>query len=139
MNGPVAEGNIRASYNSSFSNTDVYTRIMMERCPTNRVDLIGGYSYFRLADNLSIRSFHTATDIILNGTTFDIQDRFATQNVFHGGMLGLSGTRGRGRWSLDWLTKVSLGAARQRVQIAGATTVTPLVGLPTTNPGGLLA
>ncbi len=139
VNGPVAEGSVNARYNSSFGATDVYTRIMMDRCRINRVDLIGGYTYFRLADNLSIRSFHTATDVVLNGTTFDIRDRFSTSNVFHGGMLGFTGTRGRGRWSLDWVTKVSLGAARQRVQVAGTTTVTPFAGVPTTNQGGLLA
>lgn len=139
VNGPVAEGSVAVQYNSSFVATDVYTRIMMERCRTNRVDLIGGYSYFRLGDNLSIRSFHTATDIINNGTTFDIRDQFSTSNVFHGGMLGFTGSKGRGRWSLDWLSKISLGANHQRVRINGSTTITPLMGAPATNVGGLLA
>lgn len=134
----IVDGNITVDYNSSFVGTDVYARIMMERCQLNRIDLVGGYTYFRLADSLSVRSFHTARDIINDGTTFDIRDNFSTSNVFHGGMLGLTGSRGRGRWSIDWLGKISLGSNRQRVRIAGVTTTTPLAGVPTTNPGGVL-
>jgi hypothetical protein len=139
VNGPVAEGNVSVDYGTSFVGTDVYMRIMMERCPTNRVDLVGGYTYMRLADNLVIQSFHTSLEPLAAGTTFDIRDEFATSNVFHGGMLGLMGTRGRGRWSIDWLGKASLGSSRQRVRIAGSTTITPLVGAAVTTPGGLLA
>lgn len=135
----VAEGSIGVNYNSSFVATDVYARIMMERCPTNRVDLIGGYSYFRLADNLAIRSFVTGRTILNDGTTFDISESFGSSNVFHGGMLGFTGTRARGRWSIDWLTKLSLGSNNQRVRIAGRTITTPLAGLPVTTQGGLLA
>jgi hypothetical protein len=139
IDGPIVDGSVNAGYSSSFVGTDVYARIMMERCQINRIDLVGGYSYFRLADSLSVRSFHTSREPIINGTTFDIRDDFATSNVFHGGMLGLAGTRGRGRWSIDWLTKLSLGSNSQRVRIAGTTTVTPLAGVPVTNQGGVLA
>ncbi len=139
VDGPVVDGSIAVNYNTSFAGTDVYTRIMMERCRLNRVDLIGGYSYLRLADSLSIRSFHTSHDPFIDGTTFQIRDRFSSSNVFHGGMLGLMGTRGRGRWSLDWLAKASLGASLQRVNIAGSTVITPLNGAPIPLAGGLLA
>lgn len=139
INGPVVDGDIAVNYKTHFVGNDVYGRIMMERCPTNRVDLIAGYSYLRLADSLSIRSFHTSRQVLDNGTTFAIRDDFATSNVFHGGMLGLMGTRGRGRWSIDWMGKVSLGANHQRVNIAGATTVTPPMGAPINLNGGLLA
>lgn len=139
VDGPIVDGNVQAGYSSSFNGTDLYTRIMMDRCPTNRVDLVGGYSYYRLADTLSIRSVHTARDVVQNGTVFDIRDSFSTSNVFHGGMLGLMGSRARGRWSIDWLGKVSLGSAHQRVRIAGSTTITPPAGVPAVNAGGLLA
>jgi long-subunit fatty acid transport protein len=59
--------------------------------------------------------------------------------VFHGGMLGLMGTKARGRWSIDWLAKASLGATHQRIRIAGSTTVIPPVGAANTTNGGLLA
>jgi hypothetical protein len=112
---------------------------MMERCRINRVDIVGGYSYFRLADTLSIQSFHTAREPLIAGTTFDIRDSFSSSNVFHGGMLGFTGSRCRGRWSIDWLTKVSVGSSSQRVRIAGSQTITPLAGVPATFQGGLLA
>jgi hypothetical protein len=139
MNGPVVDGNIGVNYNTSFVGSDVYLRMMMERCPTNRVDLVGGYTYMRLADNLQIRSNHTARSVLLGDINFDIRDQFATSNVFHGGMLGLMGTRARGRWSIDWLAKASLGSTHQRVRIAGSTTVTPPAGAPVTTNGGFLA
>jgi hypothetical protein len=139
VDGPIASGNIAINYNTSFVGNDVYLRMMMERCPTNRVDLVSGYTYMRLADNLNIRSFHTSLEPLAAGTTFDIRDQFATSNVFHGGMIGLQGTRARDRWSIDWLGKLNIGANRQRVRIAGSSTVTPLVGAPVTLPGGLLA
>ena len=135
----LAEGNIGVSYKSSFGGTDVYTRIMMDRCQINRVDLVGGYSYLRLADTLAIRANTTARDVINDGTVFDVNDTFSSSNVFHGGMLGLTGSKARGRWSLDWLTKVSLGSNTERVRISGRTITTPLAGVPITSQGGLLA
>ncbi|WP_425618017.1 BBP7 family outer membrane beta-barrel protein [Anatilimnocola sp. NA78] len=139
MGDAIVDGSVAADYKTSFVGTDVYTRIMMERDRHNRVDLIGGYSYLRLADALSIRSLHTARQGIIDGTVFDIRESFSTSNVFHGGMLGLQGTRARGRWSADWLTKLSFGNSHQNVRIRGTQTQTPLVGLPTTYNGGLLA
>jgi hypothetical protein len=132
-------GSIEMEYNTSFGGTDVYTRIMMERCPINRVDLIGGYSYLRLADNFTMRSTYTSFLPIDLGNTYNLRDTFAAQNVIHGGMLGLMGTRGHGRWSLDWLGKVTLGANHQRVRIAGTTIITPPVGAPVAFNGGVFA
>jgi hypothetical protein len=66
---------------------------------------------------------------------FDIRDRFATQNEFHGGQIGLRGQMMRGCWSLDALGKLAMGATNQRVSISGRTQITPGADLP----GGLLA
>jgi hypothetical protein len=139
VDGPIVDGSIDASYNNSFVATDIYGKIMMERSRLNRVDLIGGYSYLRVADALSIRSLHTSRELVNDGTTFDIRDNFSTSNTFHGGMIGLEGSRGRGRWSVDWMSKISIGSNNQKVRIAGSTVVTPLVGAPTNLNGGLLA
>lgn len=139
VDGPIVDGSVAAAYNTSFVATEVYGKIMMERSRLNRVDLIGGYSYLRLADALSIRSLHTSRELINDGTTFDIRDSFSASNTFHGGMIGLEGSRGRGRWSIDWMTKLSVGSNNQKVRIAGGTVVTPLVGAPTNLNGGLLA
>lgn len=139
VNGPVTAGSVAVNYNSTFVGTDVYTRIMMERSTINRVDLVGGYSYLRLADNLTMRENYTSFQPIDNGTVYNIRDTFAATNTIHGGMLGLTGTRGRGRWSLDWLAKATLGANRQTVRIAGATTITPPALPAATFNSGLFA
>jgi hypothetical protein len=52
-----------------------------------------------------------------------LQDRFAVQNDFHGADIGLSAELQRGRWSLDVLTKLGLGGVRQRLDLAGRTSV----------------
>lgn len=139
MIGLETTGSIGVDYSTSFVGTDVFTRIMMERSQLNRIDLIGGYTYFRLADNFSMRSIANPQDPVVAGTVIDIRDQFASSNVFHGGMLGLAGSRGRGRWSLDWLTKLSLGSNSQRVRINGTTIITPPVGPPAVNPTGFFA
>jgi hypothetical protein len=139
IEGLISTGSVAVNYNTTFVGTDVYTRIMMERSRINRVDLIGGYSYIRLADNFSLRANYTSFQLLDNGTNYDIRDTFSTSNTIHGGMLGLTGTRGRGRWSLDWLAKVTLGANRQTARINGTTTITPLVGVPVTVNNGMFA
>lgn len=139
MTGPAKAGNVAVDYNTTFVGTDVYTRIMMERSEITRIDLIGGYSYMRVADNLTLRANYISFDVVDNGFTYNIRDTFAATNTIHGGMLGLMGRRGRGRWSLDWLAKATLGANRQTVRIAGATVITPPALPPAAFAGGVFA
>lgn len=141
IDGDIVDGNVQASYSSNFFATEVYGRIMMERDHKKRVDLIAGYQFFRLDDRLRVRSFSTdrGAGIILDGTTFDIEDRFSCQNEFHGGMLGLQGRVANGRVSIDWLAKAAYGVSNQRTNINGRTIVTAPMANPQESVGGLLA
>ncbi len=107
-----------------------------------RLDLIAGYRFLRLDENLGIREQLTVVDPgsgVPVGTTFDLNDSFDAENTFHGGELGLVSRRYYRRWSLDLLGKVALGNTRQVVTIDGSTVTTVPGGSPTPGQGGLLA
>ena len=100
-----------------------------------RLDLLGGYRYYRFSDGLVIHeNFETLvplTTLPVVGTTLDIVDSFRTRNDFHGGELGLSAQLFRGRWSLEFLARVALGNNRQVAALEGSTVETvPQAGGP---------
>ncbi len=102
-----------------------------------RLDILGGYRYLLLDDQLRIREDLTSLDTSTPGT-FDITDSFDTENRFHGGEIGLMFEMQRRRWSLELLTKIALGTTQEIVTINGAT-VSDEGGDVVTDPGGLLA
>ena len=138
----VSEGSIRANFTNDLFGTEVLARIMMYRTQLRRVDLLAGYQFLRLDDDLRISTLTTSTDpggLIPVGTTFDIFDRFRGRNEFHGGVIGVAGSMARGCWSLNGTAKVGFGNMRQTVVIEGTQTVT-IPNLPGTDLGsGLLA
>ena len=139
----LVEGSISVDHvTDNFMGTEAYMEIMMARECRRRVDLILGYHFLRMDDSLTINSFHRITEIgglLPQGTTFNLTDRFATENEFHGGEIGLKGKMARGSWSLDGLIKTSLGSQRQQVAISGTSEVNFPPGPPLPFPGGFLA
>ncbi len=73
------------------------------------------------------------------GSTFNVNDRFATNNLFNGGQIGAIGEYRLGRWSFDLRTSVGVGGTMQWANVSGSTTSAGPGILPTTLPGGLLA
>ncbi len=104
------------------------------------IDLLLGYRYFRMNDSLTIREDleDTSTDPS-EGTTYDIEDKFRTENQFNGGEIGFQTRVERGRWSLGLLTKVAIGSNRYAVTIDGSTTTTIPGFPPTYDANGILA
>ncbi|MHB8968954.1 MAG: BBP7 family outer membrane beta-barrel protein [Pirellulaceae bacterium] len=90
------------------------------------VDLIGGYHFMRLDDELSI--FSTTQTTLL-----EMLDNFNTQNEFHGGSIGVVGEIRHGRWTTSGLAKFSVGNMHQSVRIDGSNSFS---GVGT---GGMLA
>jgi hypothetical protein len=111
-------------------------------CSCRRWDLLLGYRYWNVTDSLSITENLTALPgqtTVPPGTTFVINDRFRTSNNFHGGLIGISAERNRGRYFVAGRASVALGANVQETTIDGSTTITTPGGVPTTYAGGLLA
>ncbi|MCA9174481.1 MAG: BBP7 family outer membrane beta-barrel protein [Planctomycetales bacterium] len=103
-----------------------------------RFNLLAGYRYIGLDENLSINEDLVSLDPQAAGT-FNVNDIFDTDNDFHGGELGLQWTMNRNRWELNLLAKVALGNNHERVRIRGFTVITPDGQPSTTEVGGLLA
>jgi len=107
--------------------------------PGFRTDLLFGYRYNRLGDNLTITDSSTAMQPPNFGTVVEVFDRFNTENRFHGAEVGVVFEKRARGWSWELLMKLGVGNTRSRVLIDGSTTTTVLNVAPVTTAGGLLA
>lgn len=110
--------------------------------PRGRIDLLGGYRYFRMRENLSIRENLVSTNpggVIPLGTTTDLLDQFRVGNDFHGAETGLSTELFWSRVSVELIAKVALGGVFRHADVSGRTITTIPGNAPTVTPGGLLA
>jgi hypothetical protein len=112
--------------------------------PCGRLDLLLGYRYLSLVDELIIREDLTSLPGRVDvppGTRFRIEDRFHTENNFHGFNVGLSGERRFGRCYIAGRASVALGNNRQVTEISGFTIIdaqAPAQAISGRYPGGLL-
>jgi hypothetical protein len=104
-----------------------------------RIDLLYGYRYYSLNDDLGIHESLVTYNAPAPGTTFDIHDRFRTENLFNGVELGVETRRTCGRWSFMAHAKAAFGDSHTTVRIDGSTVITGPTGASATLPGGLLA
>lgn len=122
-------------------------------CPcSHRVDLLAGFRYMELEDELTITETITTlaplppTIVIPGvavpvpaGTSLTVVDRFETENRFYGGQIGARAEFWRGRVFANVTGKLAIGSTHQIVRISGSTTVTAPGGAPLVFPGGQLA
>jgi hypothetical protein len=111
--------------------------------PCGRLDLLLGYQYFNLRDEVRIREDLTTLPGATNvppGTRFQIEDRFRTNNHFHGGTVGFAAERRfGGRWYVGVRSAIALGVNHQVYEVTGSTLITPGNGAPAQGfAGGLL-
>lgn len=116
---------------TSIASNDIYGGDAFFRTPLDqgcdyRVDLLGGYQFTRIDDDL----VHSTT----SNNPFTTNDYFDVSNYYNAAELGLLGEIYRGFMTLQFLGKCGVGNMRQTVGITGNSS---LVGLPT--PGGLFA
>lgn len=97
---------------------DVYMRIAGARTNVYQIDVIGGYGWSRINEDLSLRTLTTS-----GGTNIEVRDRFKTSNEYHGGMIGLMGNFDRGAWSVSGVAKATLANVHQSVEIDGLTRI----------------
>jgi Putative beta barrel porin-7 (BBP7) len=108
----------------------------------SRLDLIAGFRYYNLGDNLGVTENLTSISTSSGnpvGTMITVNDSFRTHNNFYGGTIGLMSTRYRDRWVYEGTAQVALGANRQTVSINGSTTFSLPGQTTVVSPGGLLA
>ena len=116
--GPVA-GAVNVRSQCEIMGAESYLRVQVYRGQGLRVDLLGGYQFSRLDDNLTIDVSRTVQQ---TGAAESITDVFDASNEFHGGGLGLLSEFYYRSWTLKALAKVSVGNMHETVTIQGSTT-----------------
>jgi hypothetical protein len=128
-------GNVRVSTSNRFWGAEANARLNLCGDCFYRLDLLAGFRYLELKDQLSIVS---VSDTIPPSGPTTVSDTFNTINRFYGGQLGAVMDFCRGRWFLDFRGKLALGAISRVAAIDGSTTFTS-GGSITVVPGGLFA
>jgi hypothetical protein len=108
-----ATGNINVLGHNEVYALDLYMRRLLLRECDYRLDLIGGYFFSRINEDLVIDS------TTLVGNTVNIRDEFRTKNEYHGGSVGLLGEWNRDCWQVNMLAKIAFTNVTQTVLIDG--------------------
>ena len=148
----VATGNINVAHRQSLQGAEVNGICNLCCCGEcddcggyhgRRIDLLAGFRWLNLQEDLTIRENVTITDPALVGifgfSHASVVDQFITQNNFYGGQIGLRGEWWRGRLFVNARGTLALGDTEQHVRISGSTVLTLPDGTVVTRPGGLLA
>lgn len=121
--------------NYDVHGADVYLKKLVHCCDRYRVHLLAGYNYYQIDNELVINQF---TDSAVANALITVQDTFSADNQFHGGTIGFAANACHGCWTLNFMSRVSLGSMRQRVFIDGRQRIES-GGLVSTLDGGLFA
>ncbi len=102
------------------------------------VDVLYGYQYMRLDEDLSISSNSTAgpNNSAPLGSLISISDSFDAENEFHGGQIGIASRYREGCWSFRSLLKVAAGSIQRKATLKGQTET--VSGTSFISPNGLL-
>ena len=103
-----------------------------------RVDLLGGFRYLNLQENLS---FQTTSPSVTVNDVFQTFDHFQTTNNFYGGQLGARASFENSRLFVNATGKVALGGTQEYVRVNGGTFTNDFngVGPVVSYPGGYFA
>ncbi|MFZ1937109.1 MAG: BBP7 family outer membrane beta-barrel protein [Thermoguttaceae bacterium] len=124
-------GSLNISDASELDSVEVLFRRGLLRQSNRELDLLIGYRYGRLDENIAIdqaSNYLVTVGGIPAGTAITASDLFATSNEFNGGEIGFAARTRCCRWSLELLTKLAVGNTRSRTTILGNTVVTPPSG-----------
>jgi hypothetical protein len=110
-------------------------------CGGYRVDLLAGFRYLQLDEDLEIRETISVFPgvPVIGGTSFNLFDEFKTRNHFYGGQIGARAEFYRSGFFVDVIGKVALGGTDADIDVNGATQIITANGSSTVGVGGLLA
>ena len=134
-----ASGSIQVDGSSNVFGGDLSVRQYWYGNHGGTIDLLYGYQYMRLNEDLRLSSSSVSLDddFAPVGSILGITDSFDTLNEFHGGQLGISGRYREACWSFEGLAKVGFGSLRRSAKLRGET-FTSIDGNNATDPQGLL-
>lgn len=134
-------GSIRIASHSDLLGADAYVRQLFTQTCNWRIDVLGGYRFFRIDEDLRISNELTAlntSQLRVPGTTLSLFDQFDARNEFHGGQFGLLTEYRFCRFTVDGLLKIALGNMAQTVTVRGQTIINDTVNTAV-DEQGLLA
>lgn len=134
LNGTI---DVRTTSNIQSANATLRRLLWIDFTTQRRLDVIGGYRFFRLDDSVTIDDSTSVIGGPLASTVFASQDQFRAINQFHGGEIGLKGQCYHGPLSIELIGKIALGNMTEKVNINGFNTVT-VQNVTVSNVGGLL-
>ncbi|WP_436716656.1 BBP7 family outer membrane beta-barrel protein [Roseiconus lacunae] len=133
----VASGEVSVHADSQIAGGDVSIRQLWYKDRGATVDLLYGYQYMRVEENLRISSRSTSLSGVDAGAILSLEDSFGIENDFHGAQIGVSTFYREGDWSLSTLAKAAFGNTRRRVDLSGNQTIS-IDGDSASQPNGLL-
>lgn len=116
-------GDIAVKSDMDLLGAEALLRYAFRQGEGNRLDVVAGYRYQRLADRLIVADGYDLARApgATETTSFFRYDGLASENEFHGGELGVLGRWWGCRWALQALGKVALGGTRTNATVAGQT------------------
>ncbi len=105
-------------------------------------DLLAGFRYVDLREDLSLSAQAVATDTLFTGLTAvaSLNDDFHTQNQFYGVQVGGKVGAHLGKFTADFIGKAALGVTHEIVDINGFKSASiPALGVVAIAPGGIFA
>jgi Putative beta barrel porin-7 (BBP7) len=117
---PGTVGSVNFSAGSRLLGAEVDGRRRLYCRDDFRVELLAGYRYLRLSEDLTVGAG------LPGGPTAEVE--VATLNQFHGGQFGVEGEYRYGRWYLDLLGKLGMGATFKEIDAAAALRPQPAEG-----------
>jgi Putative beta barrel porin-7 (BBP7) len=138
-----ATGNVVIENKTKFCGADILGRCNVCATCTGRVDVLAGFQYLNLEEELSITETPTFAATApfpgLAGLAFVANDTFKTRNQFYGALVGFDATLYSGACYVELLGSVAVGTNRQTLEISGFQRATSPTGAVTVFNGGLLA
>jgi hypothetical protein len=123
----LGPGAIRTSFGSSLQGAEGDLVYELYCCKPYRVELVGGFRYQDLAEELGIGDAQSVPrgPSVLGGHGLSVVDEFHTRNTFFGGELGARGEYQWGHWVGTLMANLALGSNKETVRIIGATNAAP--------------
>ena len=134
-----ATGSISVRASSDVFGADVSARQKWFGRFGGTVDVLYGYQYMQLNEDLRISNLSTSQDddFAPVGSVLGIDDRFDVENEFHGAQFGIASRYREGCWSFHSLIKSGFGSLSRTERLRGET-FTSIDGNNATDPNGLL-
>ncbi len=118
---PIINGTIEIDTANRNMGGDAYTRFhLINQCRVS-LDVLGGFYYNQLVDNLNITTQKTVTSLAALPEIIRVNDQFNCTNNFYGALLGGVAEFCCNRWSIRTTCKVGIGTMQKRVRVKGST------------------